>query len=70
VCSELVKDFPRYFINHPECKSNPTCGGQRFTCDAACPAPKVIDACGSHGHVCCTGSKCNGSLKCVAGKCR
>lgn len=43
VCSELVKDYPRYFINHPYCVKNDICDGLYFTCNANCPAPTEDD---------------------------
>jgi hypothetical protein len=43
VCSELVADYPKYFINHPFCLANPTCGGTYATCSPACPEPTDDD---------------------------
>ncbi len=43
VCTELVADYPNYFVNHPFCLSNPTCEGSYFTCSAACPGPTEAD---------------------------
>jgi len=44
VCSEMVKDYPAYFINHPSCTKNDTCAGQFYACSDACPAPTAEDA--------------------------
>lgn len=43
VCTELVADYPNYFVNHPYCFSNGTCDGQHYTCNAVCPAPGAAD---------------------------
>ena len=43
VCTELVADYPNYFVNHPFCLSNPTCEGSYATCSAACPEPTEDD---------------------------
>jgi ABC-type cobalt transport system substrate-binding protein len=43
VCWELVSSYPYYFINHPSCTPNTTCGGLYFTCNAACPSPSSSD---------------------------
>ncbi len=43
VCTELVADYPHYFMNHPFCISNNTCEGTYFTCSAACPSPEEND---------------------------
>ncbi|MCP3138923.1 hypothetical protein [Pyxidicoccus xibeiensis] len=43
VCSELVKDFPYYFQNHPSCQRNTICYGQYFQCNSACPPPTEAD---------------------------
>jgi hypothetical protein len=43
VCNELVRDYPRYFIRHPNCLANSTCAGQYYTCSAACPQPTAED---------------------------
>jgi hypothetical protein len=43
VCWELARDYPYYFINHPDCSPNTTCGGLYYTCNAACPAPNSSD---------------------------
>jgi hypothetical protein len=43
VCSEKLSAYPLYFQNHPSCLKNDTCGGQFFTCNAACPAPTAAD---------------------------
>ena len=48
VCSEQLTNAPCYFLNHPSCVRNDTCGGLSFTCNAACPAPTVADiTCGA-----------------------
>lgn len=43
VCSVLVRDYPKYFQNHPVCSANPSCQGQYYTCSAACPPPAPED---------------------------
>jgi len=43
VCTELVKDYPRYFKNHPRCGPNTTCAGIFGTCNANCPQPTNAD---------------------------
>jgi hypothetical protein len=43
VCTEKLQGFPRYFQNHPNCVSNPTCAGQFFTCNSNCPEPTNAD---------------------------
>jgi len=43
VCIELVSAYPKYFDRHPMCIRNPGCGGQHYTCNAACPAPSNAD---------------------------
>jgi hypothetical protein len=43
VCSEPLKDYPFYFVNHANCVRNDSCGGQFFTCNASCPAPTNAD---------------------------
>jgi hypothetical protein len=43
VCTELVKDYPRYFVHHPSCGPNTTCAGIFGTCNANCPAPTSAD---------------------------
>jgi hypothetical protein len=45
VCAELVADYPLYFINHPLCSPNYTCGGLHFTCNENCPKPTIDDMC-------------------------
>jgi hypothetical protein len=45
VCSELVANYPCYFLNHPACSPNGTCGGLYYTCNANCPAPTAADRC-------------------------
>ena len=43
VCTELVKDYPRYFKNHPKCGPNTTCAGIFGTCNSNCPQPTSAD---------------------------
>lgn len=43
VCEELVREFPKYFVNHPNCTRSTACGGSRGTCSAACPEPTEAD---------------------------
>lgn len=43
VCTELVKDYPKYFERHPACGANGTCGGSFYTCNSGCPAPTDAD---------------------------
>lgn len=43
VCTELVADYPRYFVNHPFCVSNATCNNSYSLCSAACPPPGPAD---------------------------
>lgn len=43
VCSELVRDYPKYFERHPQCGANGTCGGSFYTCNSNCPAPSAAD---------------------------
>jgi extracellular elastinolytic metalloproteinase len=61
VCAEKVSSHPLYFVNHPGCIKNTTCGGQYFTCNANCPAPTTADACnGTSGQWAgCRGTGCS-----------
>jgi hypothetical protein len=43
VCTEKTGSYPFYFTNHPNCASNPTCGGVFATCNAKCPVPTDAD---------------------------
>ena len=45
VCQEKVASYDCYFVNHPNCVLNTTCGGQFYDCDAACPPPTEADYC-------------------------
>ncbi|HYG64291.1 MAG TPA: Vps62-related protein [Thermoanaerobaculia bacterium] len=47
VCPEKVAGYDCYFINHPECVQNTSCGGLFYDCDAACPPPTEADICGN-----------------------
>jgi hypothetical protein len=43
VCAELVRDYPRYFQNHPACTPNTTCHSVYYGCNSACPMPGPAD---------------------------
>jgi hypothetical protein len=44
VCTDsMVKDYPRYFKNHPTCVSNSTCAGTFGRCSVNCPKPTDFD---------------------------
>lgn len=43
VCEELVADYPHYFDRHPCCERKNDCGGKRYACNVACPAPNEFD---------------------------
>jgi V8-like Glu-specific endopeptidase len=43
VCTEYLAGYSSYFANHPNCKPNPYCAGQHYTCSEACPAPTESD---------------------------
>jgi len=45
VCDEMVRGFPHYFRNHPNCIVNTTCKGRFFTCSDNCPPPAAADSC-------------------------
>lgn len=45
VCSELVAEYPKYFVRHPKCAPNGTCEGpgSYALCNTNCPAPTSAD---------------------------
>jgi hypothetical protein len=43
VCTELLKDYPKYFQRHPQCGPGTTCDGVFGTCNSNCPAPTAAD---------------------------
>jgi hypothetical protein len=43
VCKELIANYPRYLVNHPNCTLNSACGGSYYNCNYACPAPTIDD---------------------------
>ncbi|HEX2254178.1 MAG TPA: hypothetical protein VHQ65_12985 [Thermoanaerobaculia bacterium] len=47
VCAEKVSSYPCYYLNHPNCVENTTCGGRYYDCDSSCPAPTEADRCAS-----------------------
>lgn len=55
VCTELIRDYPCYLENHPDCRANSTCAGSYFDCNALCPQPATADAC-----VCTAGASWSG----------
>lgn len=43
-CIELLKDYPKYFKNHPSCIPNLSCNNTGFArCSANCPSPTSSD---------------------------
>ena len=42
-CTDRLRDYTRYFQNHPGCTANPSCGGVSVTCNDKCPAPTEAD---------------------------
>lgn len=42
-CSELVADYPCYFIHRPSCMKNDACGGEYYQCNDRCSAPGESD---------------------------
>jgi hypothetical protein len=42
-CVQELAEYPRYFVNNPNCIPNTTCGSFRGTCSANCPAPTNAD---------------------------
>lgn len=44
VCALKIAKYPRYLLNHPDCKRNDACKGKRFLgCSKSCPPPTTRD---------------------------
>jgi hypothetical protein len=43
VCAEAVTGYQNYFVKHPDCFLNKTCGGRMYSCNSLCPAPAESD---------------------------
>jgi hypothetical protein len=40
---KLSSSYPLYYLKHPGCTPNPSCGGRHYSCNANCPAPTSAD---------------------------